>query len=190
MIAIDKTLISDDLAQVKFVCDLHKCHGACCIEGDAGAPLEMEEISLLEDHMAHIKPFMDPEGVAVIEKNGVIDFDEQGDWVTPLINDKACVFVVMNDGIARCAIEEAFEKGAIPFQKPVSCHLYPIRITKNESYEGINYHRWDICETALTKGKKKGVCLYQFLKEPLIRKFGEQWYERLVERIETHKKLR
>jgi Fe-S-cluster containining protein len=189
MIVIDKTLISDDLAHVKFVCDLHRCHGACCIEGDAGAPLEMEEISLLEDHMAHIKPFMDPKGVAVIEKNGVIDFDEQGNWVTPLINDEACVFAIMKDGTARCAIEEAFEDGAIHFQKPVSCHLYPVRITKYESYEGINYHRWYICEKALTKGKKEGVYLYQFLKEPLIKKFGEQWYNRLVERIETRKRL-
>ena len=185
MIVIDKIIISDDLARVRFVCDLHRCHGACCIEGDAGAPLEMEEISLLEDHIALIKPFMDPKGVAVIEKNGVIDFDEQGNWVTPLINDQACVFIVMKDGIARCAVEEAFEKGAIHFQKPVSCHLYPVRTTKFKNYEGVNYHRWHICKEALTRGKKEGIYLYQFLKEPLIRKFGEHWYNRLVERIEN-----
>ena len=183
MIVIDNTIVSDDIARVRFACDLKKCKGACCIEGDAGAPLEVEEISLLEDYIDDIKPFMVAEGIREIEQNGIFDWDTTGAMVTPLINDKECVFVYYNDGIARCAIEKAYEGGQINFQKPISCHLYPVRITENKNFEGINYHRWYICSKALTNGKRKYIFLYRFLKDSLIRKYGEKWHKSLVKQI-------
>lgn len=184
MIVIDNTIISEDIRDIRFCCDLEKCKGACCIEGDAGAPIEEEEISLLEDFIDEIKPYMTNEGIKVIESNGIFDFDEKGEYVTPLINNRECAYVYFENGITRCAIEKAFEEGKIYFQKPVSCHLYPIRITKHKDFEAVNYHKWYICQSACTLGKNTNLPLYKFLKEPLIRKYGEGWYSKLVEKIE------
>ena len=184
MLVIDNILVSEEIRDIRFCCDLDKCLGACCVEGDAGAPLEEEEISLLEDDIDIIKPYMRPEGIEVIEKYGVFDYDTSGEFVTPLINDKDCVFVYYENNIAMCAIEKAYEEGKVNFQKPISCHLYPIRITKHKDFEAVNYHKWYICQTACTLGKKLELPLYKFLKEPLIRKYGEEWYGKLVEEIE------
>jgi hypothetical protein len=188
MIVINKTIVSDDLANIRFACDLKKCHGACCVEGDAGAPLEAEEISLIGDHIEEIKEFMVPEGIAAVEKNGVYDYDASGAMVTPLVNDKECVFVYFDGPIARCAIEKAYQEGRILFAKPISCHLYPVRINEYENFEGVNYHRWYICSKALTHGKRKGIYLYRFLKDSLVRKYGHKWYNELVRQIEKKQK--
>jgi hypothetical protein len=181
MFALGHTLISGDLKEVFFCCDLEKCKGACCVEGDAGAPLEEEEISLLEDHIEAIRPYMLPEGITEVEQTGVFDYDADGRFVTPLVLGRECVFVFFENGIARCAIEQAFREKKIPFQKPVSCHLYPARITHTRFDEAVNYHKWCICKAALVHGRNKNLPLYQFLEEALIRKFGRTWYNRLSE---------
>ncbi|MBW6491652.1 MAG: DUF3109 family protein [Lentimicrobium sp.] len=184
MIAIDNTLNSDDLHKVCFVCDLSNCKGACCVEGDAGAPLEEHEISELEDNLDYIKPFMRPDGVKAVEQMGVFDFDSFGHYVTPLINGAECVFVVFDDeGIAACAIEKAWEAGKSDFRKPVSCHLYPVRISKYNDFDAVNYHEWHICRPAQEHGKKLNVPVYVFLKDSLIRKYGEKWYNKLTKSI-------
>jgi len=187
MIAIDNTINSDDLAKVCFVCDLLKCKGACCVEGDAGAPLEEEEISELDDALDYIKPFMRQDGIDAVEKMGVFDFDSGGHYVTPLINGAECVFVVFTeDGTAACAIEKAWEAGKSRFRKPVSCHLYPVRISRYTDFDAVNYHQWNICQHALELGKKLNVPMYIFLKVALIRKYGEKWYKKLCESIEQN----
>lgn len=191
MIVVDKTIVSDDIKKVQFVCDLTKCKGACCIEGDAGAPLDEEEIAVLDDEIDKIRPYMRPEGIEVVDKNGVFDFDVTGHFVTPLVNGKECAFVTFsNDGIAMCAIENAWREGKTAFRKPVSCHLYPIRISNYKDFEAVNYHQWHICRDAVTHGKNLKVPLYKFLKEALVRKYGNDYYMNLVKNIELHKKQR
>ncbi|MBK6344809.1 MAG: DUF3109 family protein [Bacteroidales bacterium] len=185
MIAIDNTINSDDLGKVCFVCNLGICKGACCVEGDAGAPLDEQEISELEDNLDYIKPFMNQAGIEVIEQTGVFDYDSYGHYVTPLVNGIECAFVVFNEeGIAGCAIEQAWEAGKSKFRKPVSCHLYPVRISRYNDFDAVNYHQWHICRPALELGKKLDVPLYVFLKDSLIRKYGEKWYEKLCSSIE------
>ena len=183
MIIIDNTIISDDLLNICFVCDLDKCKGHCCVEGDAGAPLEEEEISIIEDSLDDVKPYMGEKGLAVIEQSGVFDYDSGGNFVTPLIDNHECAFVIFENGIAMCAIEKAFLEGRVDFPKPISCHLYPVRITKHESYDAVNYHKWNVCNKALEKGNREKVHLYEFLKEPLIRKYGRSWYNQLIRQI-------
>jgi hypothetical protein len=180
MILLENTLISDDLQTVHFACDLAKCKGACCVEGDAGAPLDEEEISLLEDGIDEIRFYMREEGIREIEKNGVFDYDADGKFVTPLVNGRECAFVFFEEGIARCAIEKAFQEKKISFPKPISCHLYPVRITSLKHGDGINYHKWHICNKALENGMKQKMPLYSFLQEALIRKYGRTWYNKLV----------
>jgi hypothetical protein len=185
MIKIGNTLISKDVISKQFSCDILKCHGDCCIEGDAGAPLEIEEISLLEDYIDSIYPYMDEEGRKVAEKSGVFDYDMEGDLVTPLVANKACAFVYFENGIALCAIEKAYYEKKIPFIKPISCHLYPIRISKFKNFDAVNYHHWGICDMARVKGKNEKMAVYEFLKEPLIRKYGSDWYNTLEEEIKS-----
>lgn len=184
MMNVNNILVSDDIKDVCFVCDLSKCKGTCCVEGDAGAPLEEEEISLLEDYLEEIYPYMLPGGIEVVKNTGVFDYDMFGHFVTPLVNDRECAFVYFEEGIARCAIEKAYQEGKIPFAKPVSCHLYPIRISGTKDFEAVNYHEWKICDPALENGYKNKVPLYIFLKDSLIRKYGKQWYHQLVILIE------
>lgn len=179
MIVLDKILISDDLKTVRFCCDLQQCRGACCVEGDAGAPLEEEEISLLEDHIDEIKAYMLADGIGEVEKTGVFDYDVEGKFVTPLVHGKECAFVCFEAGIARCAIEKAYQENKIPFPKPLSCHLYPVRIKELHEGEALNYHKWNICNKALEKGMKLNMPLYLFLNGALIRKYGRSWYNRL-----------
>ncbi|MDD4602465.1 MAG: DUF3109 family protein [Bacteroidales bacterium] len=180
MIALAPTLISDEIESVYFSCDLKNCKGICCIEGDAGAPLTEEEISFLEDYQEEIKSFMVPEGILEIENLGVFDYDAEGNFVTPLVRGKECVFVYFDGDIARCAIEKAFLEKKIPFAKPISCHLYPIRVKTTRSNDLLNYHRWPICQKALEKGEKEKLPLYRFLEEALIRKYGQTWYKNLI----------
>jgi hypothetical protein len=186
---IDHTLISDDIASKNFVCELQKCKGACCVEGDAGAPLEASEIPILQEEFSKIKPFLSPAGLEVLETLGVFVRDSDGDYTTPCIDgNKACAFVVQENGIAQCGIEKAFNAGATTFQKPISCHLYPIRITKYPEMDVLNYDRWQICSPACAFGEELKVPVYEFLKKPLIRKYGEDWFNQLDEEIKNKTK--
>ncbi len=185
MISIENTIISDDVYKVCFVCDLNKCKGACCVEGDAGAPLDELEISILEDEIENILPYLTPEGIKSIEEFGVFDYDALGHFVTPLINHRECAYCYFDEGIAKCAIEKAYEEGKVKFQKPVSCHLYPIRIENYKEFDAVNYHKWPICEKALVNGKRLNVTVYEFLKQPLIRKYGTKWYKELEQTIKS-----
>jgi hypothetical protein len=173
-------LISDELKDTLFSCDLEKCKGACCVEGDTGAPLEDEEVSLLEDFLNAIIPLMTPGGIKTVRGNGVFDYDAEGKFVTPLVEGRECAYAFFSEGIARCAIEEAYRQKKIPFPKPVSCHLYPIRVKRTLLYETVNYHKWPICRKALEKGYRDKIYLYEFLRDALIRKFGRGWYNELI----------
>lgn len=178
MIEIGNTLISEDILETEFVCNLSKCGGACCVEGDAGAPLLEEEKKILEDIYPQVKPYMRQEGIEAIEQQGahVLDEDEP---VTPLVNGKECAYVYFEKDVAKCAIEKAYIEGDITYKKPISCHLYPIRITKYSSFEAINYHKWSICNAACSLGSELKVPIYKFLEEPLVRNYGEDWYNEL-----------
>ncbi len=184
MIIIDDILVSDEIKEIHFACNLSACSGDCCVDGDAGAPLTEEEISILEDDIDEVKPYMTELGINVIDQVGVFEYDIDGEYVTPLVGDVECAFVYFKNGISFCAIEKAYLKGKITFQKPISCHLYPIRLSYVGPSLAINYHKWSICSSALIHGKKTGSPLYKYLKEPLIRKFGETWYGKLVEELE------
>lgn len=185
MISIGKTIVSEEVIKKQFSCDLNACHGECCVQGDSGAPLEEEEIGMIEDYLDDIKPYMTKSGKAAVRKNGVFDYDSDGELVTTLVNGQECAFVYFENEISFCAIEKAYREGKIDYFKPISCHLYPIRITKFEGFEAINYHQWDICDLALLKGKKEKVALYEFVKEPLIRKYGKEWYDLLVKEVKS-----
>ena len=190
MIAIGDTRITDDIKEAQFVCHLEKCKGACCVEGDFGAPLEDEELEILEDAYPDIKPYLSEAGVKAIEEQGNYIMDREGDFSTTTINGQECAFSVYDSrGILKCGIELAYLDGKINFRKPISCHLYPIRVTRYEQYEALNYDQWHICNDACILGENLKVPLYQFLKEPLIRKFGQEWYDELVAQIEHLIKL-
>lgn len=181
MLAIGNTLISEEIFSEHFVCDLAACKGACCVQGESGAPLEPEEAMLIEENIESLRPFMQQPGLAEIERKGLFETDDDGDLVTPLVGRHgACVYAVFDEaGIAKCGIENAHSAGASPMRKPISCHLYPIRLRKLNEGFGVNYHRWSTCAAACECGKKLRVPVYRFLKEALIRKFGAQWYSEL-----------
>ena len=185
MIIVDNTVLSDDIKDEHFVCDLQKCKGACCVEGDLGAPLEEEELKLLEEAYPHVVPYLSEAGKKAIEEQGLYILDEEGDWSTTTIGNRECAFATYdNKGILKCAIEQAYRDGKTKWMKPVSCHLYPIRISKYDEYDALNYDRWSICADACDLGKSLKVPVYKFLKEPLIRKYGQAWYDELVKEIE------
>ena len=180
MLQIGPAIVSLDVFDKQFVCNLPACKGMCCVYGESGAPLEENEVAILQEVYAKIKPYMTPEGIAVVEQQGVYDTDIENDKVTPLVGQSEdCVYAYNEKNVVYCAIEKAFMNGEISFRKPVSCHLYPIRITKYDDFEAVNYHQWSICCDALQLGKKMKTPLYIFLKEPLIRKYGAEWYEQL-----------
>lgn len=196
MIAIDNVLISDDVASAQFVCDLMKCKGGCCEDGDAGAPLEKEELDLLNEVYETVKPYLTPEGIRNIEKHGRYEYDKDFGWVTPTIGGKMCVYGFKDKyGIIKCGIEQAYRDGKINFKKPISCHLYPIIVNKGKKgdFDRVNYEPREtgLCAPACAQGKKLKVPVYQFLKEPLIRQFGEDFYNALDkvanERIKSKK---
>lgn len=179
MIAIGDTIVSEHLLEKKFVCDLNACKGECCVAGDAGAPLEKKELKILKNIYELVKPYMAADGIEAIEQQGFYVIDDDKDYTTPLVDGKHCAFVIFNDGIAKCSIERAHAEGKVDFKKPISCHLFPVRINKFKDYQAVNYSHWDICKPACECGKKLDVPVYKFLKEPLIRKFGEKWYAQL-----------
>lgn len=183
MIAINDILISDEVVREYFVCNLTACKGACCVQGEYGAPLEPAELPILENIYEAVRPYLTEQGIAAIEAQGKYVKDEgseYSDYATPLINSAACAYVVFdNNGIAGCGIQQAYLDGKITWQKPLSCHLYPIRISRYEGFEAVNYDRWHICKPGCKWGKSQRVRLYEFLREPLIRKYGEEFYAQL-----------
>lgn len=181
MILIDHTLISDDLIREEFVCNLSACKGACCEAGEMGAPLTTDEAQMLQQQIDKIFPFLSAAGRLAIARQGTSVIDAEGDTSTPLIEEGgACAYAVKDQqGIWQCAIEKAYETGQITLQKPVSCHLYPVRLKQYEHYLAVNYHRWEICAPACLLGKSQRIKVYQFLKDALVRKFGAEWYEAL-----------
>jgi len=180
VIEIEGKLISLDIFQKQFVCDLSKCKGACCVEGDDGAPLTEEEVHWIEEDLDSIKPYMRKEGVEAVDRDGVYYMDADDEPVTTLVNGGECAFVRFDEqGIAKCTIEEAFEDGKSQFKKPISCHLYPIRVSQLKKYEALNYNIWHLCDPACALGKELKVKTYKFLKEPIIRKWGEDFFNEL-----------
>lgn len=179
MIQIGDKIISREIFDNFFKCHLERCKGNCCVFGESGAPLEKDEVCLLEEHIEAIQPFMRAEGIREVNDQGSWTVDRDGDRVTPLVGDEECVYVIFENGIARCAIEKAYEDKAIPFQKPISCHLYPIRINRLKNGYALNYHQWSICEPACILGKKEVIPVFRFLKEALIRLYGEDFYNEL-----------
>ena len=180
MIQIDDTLVSLDVIERFFLCDLAHCKGECCVEGDSGAPLEMSEIAELEKVLPEVWNDLSPKAQAIIKKQGVAYKDEDGDMVTSIVDGKDCVFTCYDsDGTCKCAIEKAYREGRSDFYKPISCHLYPVRLNRYPDFTAVNYHKWSICKCAEVLGKKQNVRAYQFLKEPLVRRFGQEWYDEL-----------
>ena len=191
MILIDHTCISDDIEDQLFVCNLDKCKGACCVEGDSGAPLDEDELVVLDEIYPMVEPYLSEAGKEVIAKEGTYTKDFEGDYVTPVINGRECVYAIYDTkGILKCGIEEAYNDGKITYKKPLSCHLYPIRVTKYDQYHALNYDRWDICSPACSFGKELGVPVYKFLKAPLIRAYGENWYGQLTQEIDERREAR
>jgi len=185
MIKVGSVLVSDDIRDVEFVCHLEKCKGACCVEGDLGAPLEEDELGVMEQIQVEVKPYLTPEGREAIEQQGAYILDEDGDYSTPTVGGRECAYSHYDkQGVLKCGIEQAYLDGKVSFRKPISCHLYPIRVTKKKDFEAVNYHKWSICSAACSFGKSLQVPLYKFLKDPLVRKYGEGWYNELVEEIE------
>ena len=177
MILHEKTIISEDIFEQQFICDLGKCKGECCVQGDSGAPLEDDELGILDDIYSDVKPYLTSEGQKTIEQQGKYLQDFDGEWVTPLIDGKECAYTVFDEnGIAKCGIEMAHLDGKTSYPKPLSCHMYPIRIVKLATHDAINYHRWPICSAACILGEKEQVTVHQFLKKPLERKYGTEWY--------------
>ena len=187
MIQIEDKIISLDVLKKQFVCDLNACKGACCVEGDSGAPLTKEEEKKLKNIYKKVKPYMTEEGVLEIERSGVAVFDSEDELTTPLVKNRECAFVFEDKGISKCSIEKAYHAGEIDFKKPISCHLFPIRITEYSDFEAINYEEIKICKPACDCGSKLEVPVYSFLKEPLVRKYGESWYKELLEAVKLLK---
>ncbi|MBP1617058.1 MAG: hypothetical protein H6Q14_885 [Bacteroidetes bacterium] len=189
MLQIGETVVGLDIIEEKFCCNLAVCKGWCCVDGESGAPLEKEEVAELERVLPEVWDDLSPEAQEVIDEQGVAYKDRDGDMVTSIVNGKDCVFTYHDPkGICRCAIEKAYREGRIDFYKPISCHLYPIRLQKFRDFTAVNYHRWSICKPAVALGKENGLRIYQFLKEPLIRKFGEEWYQELEMTAEEYLK--
>lgn len=180
MLQIQDTLVSLDLAERFFLCDLDSCLGQCCIDGDAGAPITEEENRKLREILPVVKPYLLPSALREIEENGVSYVDEEGDLVTQIVEGRNCVFTTYGPGgMCMCAIEKAYREGKTDFYKPISCHLYPVRLKEYDGFTAVNLHRWKICRCAEVLGRAKGVRAYKFLKAPLIRRFGEEWYNEL-----------
>jgi hypothetical protein len=189
MFQLGKTIVSEDILEKEFVCNLTACKGACCIEGEAGAPVTPSEVEILKDIFPKVKPFLRKEGVEAIEAQGTHITSPLGELETPLVNGKECAYVTFTpEGIASCGIEDAYNAGAVDFRKPISCHLYPVRVNDYSEFAAVNYHKWPICNDACVLGKELGVPVYKFVKDALIRKFGEHWYaelEKIADKLEN-----
>lgn len=185
MLIVDNCIISEDVVDRCFACPLNCCKGQCCVDGDAGAPVDDDEVPILESILPQVEPYLDPRGLAAIKEQGVAVYDDAFGYTTPLVDDKECAYVAWGpDGTAFCAIEQAFRDGKIDFKKPISCHLYPLRLDNFGEFIAVNYHRWDICQCAVEEGRRTGIPLYKYLKEPLVRRFGQEWYDELVQQCE------
>lgn len=179
MLQIDDTIVSLALIEKRFLCDLPACKGSCCRYGDTGAPLTSEEAAMLEKILPRVQPYLRPEGISAIENQGTSITDHEGELVTPLINNEECAYTVMDNDIYKCGIELAFNAGAVSFRKPLSCHLFPVRVKQYRDFRAVNYEEWAICTPGVACGAKQNMELYVFLREPLVRAFGEEWYNRL-----------
>lgn len=179
MFQIGKTIVSEEVLEKEFVCNLSACKGECCIDGDAGAPVEDDEVEILKAVYDKVKPFLRPEGIKAIEEQGTSVYGDDDEYETPLIEGGECAYVIYENEMALCGIEKAYNEGLIDWKKPISCHLYPIRIKEFSSFSAVNYHKWHICSDACTLGQELSVPVYKFLKAPLIRKYGEDWYKEL-----------
>lgn len=180
MFQLGKTIVSEAIIEKDFVCNLTACKGACCIDGNAGAPVDDNETEIMVDIYSKVKPFLRQEGIDVIEEHGAFVKGDDGEWETPLVNDSECAYVTFTTyGTAKCGIEEAYEQGVITWKKPVSCHLYPVRVREYTELTAVNYHKWQICDPACVLGEELQVPIYKFVKEALIRKFGAEWYTEL-----------
>lgn len=190
MLEIQDTLISLDLFSQQFCCDLERCRGCCCEEGDAGAPVAIDEVAQLEDAADKLWDELTPEAQEVIVSQGVVYNDITGELVTSIVGGRDCVFATHDaEGHCLCVIDRAYRQGRVKFQKPVSCHLYPVRLkTLSNGTTALNYDRWDICQCAVEKGCQLALPLYKFLKEPLIRRFGEDWYREVETAADELKK--
>lgn len=178
MIIVGQALVSEDILEKKFECQIASCKGACCVQGDAGAPLEASEIDIIAEGYSKFTCFMSSEGIAKVEEVGFHEKDRDGDLVTTCLPTGECVFVVYNGaGVAGCAIEKAYFAGETDFRKPMSCHLYPIRAKKYGEYMALNYHTWNVCSEACKVGEERKIPVYRFLKEALTRKMGKDWYQ-------------
>ncbi|MBO5186142.1 MAG: DUF3109 family protein [Prevotella sp.] len=180
IIEVGDVLVSIDIFREKFCCDLDACHGECCVEGDAGAPVTTDEVAAIEDSVETVWTDLSASAQAVIDRQGVAYVDEEGDLVTSIVGGKDCVFTCHEGGCCFCALEKAYRAGRIKFCKPVSCALYPIReVSMSNGTVGLNYHEWNVCRAAVAKGRELDLPVYKFLKEPLTRRFGADWYEML-----------
>ena len=189
MLQIDDTIISLDVIESQFICDLCKCKGQCCVDGESGAPLEKDENDKINEILPIIWDELSPEAKALIEVQGISYKDYDGELVTSIIKGEECVFTYFDeDGVCKCVIDKAYREGRITVPKPISCHLYPIRLQKYPNFTAVNYHKWSVCKPAVELGEREGVELYKFLKEPLIRKFGEKWYNELCDTVELLEK--
>ncbi len=187
MFQIQDTLVSLDLAEEFFCCDLSKCLGACCIEGDAGAPVTPAEVEKIKESLPAIEADMLPRALEEVRRNGVAYTDEEGDLVTTLLNGRNCAFTCYGPGgVCLCALEKARREGRTSWLKPASCALYPLRLTEYPSFTAVNYHRWNICRDAVANGRRLGIRLYQFLEQPLTERFGAEWYAELKANCELY----
>ncbi len=187
MLQIQNTIVTLDLAEEFFCCDLEKCLGACCIEGDAGAPVTIDEVEKIEEVLPVVEPEMLPRAVEEVRQNGVAYVDQEGDLVTTILDGRNCAFTCYAPGgICLCALEKAFREGKTGFKKPASCSLYPLRLTTYPTFTAVNYHQWKICRDAVANGRKKGIRLYQFLRGPLTERFGKEWYDELSQACELY----
>jgi len=189
MFQISNTLISEEILENDFVCNLSACKGACCVDGQSGAPLDKDETRVLADIYKKVKPYLRKEGIEVIEEKGYFVIGSDGELETPLVNNEECAYVTFNEGgIAKCGLEEAYNDGVTDWKKPISCHLYPIRIQEYTEFTAVNYHKWTICDPACSLGEELKVPIYKFVKEALIRKFGTVWYNELELAAKEHSK--
>lgn len=177
MFQLGKTIVSEDILEKEFVCNLSKCKGACCVKGEAGAPLDKSEVDILKEIYPKVKPLLRSEGIKAIEEQGTSIVSDFGELETPLVNGEECAYVTFDENnITKCGIEEAYNKGLVDWRKPISCYLYPVRVKDYSEFSAVNYHKWDICDDACSLGKELKMPVYKFTKEALIRKFGDDWY--------------
>lgn len=179
MIIHENTLVSEDLFEKKFICDLNACKGACCVEGDFGAPITKQDEAILLENLPVLNNYLTPEALTVIAEKGVSELDKDGDLVTTCLPSGECVFSSYQNGILSCAIEQAWREGKVSYQKPLSCHLYPIRVNVVGDYDALNYHKWDVCKPACQLGEKHQMPVYKFLQGPLERAYGKEWFSEL-----------